>query len=344
MTEAGSPRILWFDAARGLGIILVVFGHVILGYPDHSVARWIYAFHIPLFFFLAGCVEPAGRPLTKVARRCLTWLVLPYLVFGLLSIGVAAMHDGHFDAARIAQRLRELAFGIAVDWADLSFNAPLWFFTCLVALRLLAALLALDPRRPARALGTSLCLAGLAWAAGVLGMPRLPWNIDIAAVALPFFTAGQVMRARYDGRSCTPGYGIVLLIGGSALLAVSVLANTPVSMGLRDYGNPLLFILGAGGGIAATVVLAQALAGQRWLRRIGAASLVIFPTHLLWPQILPGDPLRILSWYSSRLTGSPLLAAASVTVATLLLSWLLYLALRRILAGLIGLWPRRAAA
>ena len=61
-------RILWLDAARGIGISLVVFGHALRGIngsqaiPGASelmpLDQVIYAFHMPLFFMLAGLLAP----------------------------------------------------------------------------------------------------------------------------------------------------------------------------------------------------------------------------------------------------------------------------------------------
>jgi fucose 4-O-acetylase-like acetyltransferase len=63
MTER-LTRKNWADYARGIGIVLVVFGHVEFGLMSagipmdkalfeivHSV---VYTFHMPLFFFLSG--------------------------------------------------------------------------------------------------------------------------------------------------------------------------------------------------------------------------------------------------------------------------------------------------
>jgi len=57
-------RLDWADAAKGLGIILVVYGHVARGlfhagmYADEAsyilIDQIIYSFHMPLFFFLSG--------------------------------------------------------------------------------------------------------------------------------------------------------------------------------------------------------------------------------------------------------------------------------------------------
>ncbi|MEZ9921131.1 acyltransferase family protein [Vibrio breoganii] len=39
--------------AKGIGIILVIFGHMNI---PHSLAIVIYSFHMPLFFYLSGLV------------------------------------------------------------------------------------------------------------------------------------------------------------------------------------------------------------------------------------------------------------------------------------------------
>ena len=59
-------RIVWIDAAKGIAISLVVFGHVLggamaRGWLDQDafakfVYDFIYLFHVPLFFLLSGAL------------------------------------------------------------------------------------------------------------------------------------------------------------------------------------------------------------------------------------------------------------------------------------------------
>ena len=49
-----SERIAWIDAAKGIGILLVVLGHT-FNIPVW-LHNWIYSFHMPLFFLLAGLI------------------------------------------------------------------------------------------------------------------------------------------------------------------------------------------------------------------------------------------------------------------------------------------------
>ena len=48
---AQNQRIEYIDIAKGMGIILMIMGHIGYGELFH---RFIHAFHMPLFYFCAG--------------------------------------------------------------------------------------------------------------------------------------------------------------------------------------------------------------------------------------------------------------------------------------------------
>lgn len=85
-----------FDIAKALGIILVVYGHALIGVasalsPDQvSVAALIsiYAFHMALFFAISGAF--AGNALSESPRvfglRLLKRLIHPYIVWSVILI------------------------------------------------------------------------------------------------------------------------------------------------------------------------------------------------------------------------------------------------------------------
>lgn len=51
MIESNNKRVEYFDIFRGLGIILMIMGHIGFGrYFDY----FIHAFHMPMFFFAGG--------------------------------------------------------------------------------------------------------------------------------------------------------------------------------------------------------------------------------------------------------------------------------------------------
>ena len=64
MKNFNNNRVLWVDYAKGIGIFLVVYGHVIVGINASTIELYgtfhyysrniIWNFHMALFFFLAG--------------------------------------------------------------------------------------------------------------------------------------------------------------------------------------------------------------------------------------------------------------------------------------------------
>lgn len=44
----------WIDTAKGLGLILVIYGHLLYTGTWDVVNRAIYSFHIPMYFFYQG--------------------------------------------------------------------------------------------------------------------------------------------------------------------------------------------------------------------------------------------------------------------------------------------------
>lgn len=58
-------RLREIDIAKGYGIILVIMGHIL---TEGSFREWIYSFHMPLFFFLAGAVVSLG-PLQDIYKK-----------------------------------------------------------------------------------------------------------------------------------------------------------------------------------------------------------------------------------------------------------------------------------
>ena len=50
--ERHKGRIDWIDSAKGIGIILMLLGHV-SAMPKYFIIL-IFSFHMPLFFFLSG--------------------------------------------------------------------------------------------------------------------------------------------------------------------------------------------------------------------------------------------------------------------------------------------------
>ena len=76
-------HLLWLDMAKGLAIALVVLGHC-LDF-DNPLRYFIYTFHMPLFFVLAGYTMRA-KPRLTVLTSSLRRLMVPYLVVSAIML------------------------------------------------------------------------------------------------------------------------------------------------------------------------------------------------------------------------------------------------------------------
>ena len=86
----------WVDIARGIGIILVVYGHALRGhFPLPHRPSWassqdaiIYSFHMPLFFVLAGLFSgPRSRRAAYPISRADGGASFIHISYGLLFVG-----------------------------------------------------------------------------------------------------------------------------------------------------------------------------------------------------------------------------------------------------------------
>jgi len=91
-----NKRLSWIDNARGLGIILVVYGHVLDGLVNtglnlnkmfyHISYGVVYGFHMPLFFFLSGFF--AERWITKDFKSAIgdkiKIILYPYIIWSAI--------------------------------------------------------------------------------------------------------------------------------------------------------------------------------------------------------------------------------------------------------------------
>ena len=97
-TTARRTRITWIDTAKGFGIILVVFEHVVRGLVDSRIATWtpitqfddvwIYTFHMPLFFFLSGLFicHSLKKGWTSFAWDKVCTIAYPYLLWSAITV------------------------------------------------------------------------------------------------------------------------------------------------------------------------------------------------------------------------------------------------------------------
>lgn len=81
-----SGRVAWLDVARAFGIYAIYLGH--FGEAAGPAYRFAFQFHVPLFFFLAGCTEIYNREESVLGnlKRNVKTILLPAYFFAVLSL------------------------------------------------------------------------------------------------------------------------------------------------------------------------------------------------------------------------------------------------------------------
>ncbi|AHF13657.1 hypothetical protein BARVI_03575 [Barnesiella viscericola DSM 18177] len=95
-------RDIAFDIAKGIGIVLMVIGHYIRSMLPSSIVftRFIYHFHMPLFFLIAGFFYESST--RKESYGAFVWnkfqrLMLPYFILSWVIIGVKIGLDNYLQ-------------------------------------------------------------------------------------------------------------------------------------------------------------------------------------------------------------------------------------------------------
>lgn len=115
-------RITYLDLAKGIGIILVVLGH--MENIDAGIRTWISSFHMPLFFIISGMLIAVKHEEEKNEREIICkkakGILIPYMWFSIIYVPIDIMNlyihnvDQHTFIQNI---LDSITFsGISVMW------------------------------------------------------------------------------------------------------------------------------------------------------------------------------------------------------------------------------------
>lgn len=129
--DGQASRIKWIDIFKGIGITLVVIGH--MWSPGGKFILW---FHMPLFFFISGYLYNSDISIEKYLKKKFLRLIVPYLSFlFLLSIpdyivcfnSANSTMNSHLFGDIISLTIKQIYGGRDLyGWFDV-----FWFVTCL---------------------------------------------------------------------------------------------------------------------------------------------------------------------------------------------------------------------
>jgi fucose 4-O-acetylase-like acetyltransferase len=278
-----SARRAWVDQARGWGILLVVIGHTLRGLTASGllpsdglwayVDRFIYAFHMPLFFFVSGLFLMPGREESYLgfARRRLLRLGYPYLLWATLQTLVQILLSRYTNHRVGFEELWSIGYAPPMQF---------WFLYALfLQVLLIGALSKLGLGR-----GAILGVAALLYVTQSL-VPLVGWMPLQQARGMLLYTclgvfmgASPRIKAIEAGRSALYAGSVVV---GFAVVAVFALRSDP------SRSDPNLAFVVASCGMLASISLCVLLGRlgavriSQLLTEWGEASLAIYVAHTL---------------------------------------------------------------
>jgi fucose 4-O-acetylase-like acetyltransferase len=334
------------DAARGVGIVLVIVGHALeaqfLARPDGvffdpSFRIWqaIYAFHMPLFFLLSGAANRhiSTRSTSEVARGSLRLVLFAWACQAAgVALGVILGRVPTEPAAMVSALLQPIVVGH--DWTI----GVLWFLVSLAIVRLLVHGLT---RRGA--LPKGLALLGLAASAWAIVDPRIE-NVQMVKTWLPgalFFALGGAI-ARHHRWLPPPAAGLAMVAAAVALAPLNGGCRWSVldSCGWSDLaGHAVVWMVGGIYGnlpLALTTAVLGSVGIWSIAGRLGSSLMAGLGRRSLDLFVLNGF---VLTFVGPILIGTPLVVpfGAAVHLLWVIAAVPLHDGAARLLSGIFGM-------
>lgn len=236
----GGYRVEYVDLYRGIGIILMILGHL---HISDDFSKYIHAFHMPMFFFISGFFWKGARDSFFVfLSRKTKSLLVPYVTYWLVNMMVRTILTSK------AITLDNIFHFLIEPTEGMSIASALWF---LVALFVCETLYWLSNRFIKTDIGVAVVVSALAlfgnYATRILPI-RLPFAIDAAFVGMGLYHFGRIVRNSNNIVIVKiKGLDFVRSMIFFTVFSVSILSGKDINMRVGKYGYVLLFWVNAVG-------------------------------------------------------------------------------------------------
>lgn len=189
--NVAKKRINWIDQLKGFGIVLVVYGHNFPASEDY-----IYSFHMPLFFLIAGLFHPSIVTKKTVIRR-MKQILIPYFLWSFILFLFWLFIGRNFgDSANLDLSISDNLIGIFYAQGDnhyMNWGIPMWFLPCLFLTFAFFSLIQ-KIRQKALQIVSLIILIVIGFLIPKYLDFKLPWSLDIAFVSLFFYGIGSFLK------------------------------------------------------------------------------------------------------------------------------------------------------
>ena len=264
-------RLEFVDIAKGIGIMIVCFGH---SGAEDVVISWIGGFIVPLFFILSGYMYkdkgiPVGKDLYNKGKK----LLKPYLFFSVVLLLIYKRFAWNDIVGVFYSRYCLYTYHAPDNIFFMkATNSPMWFLTAMFATFPLFYII-MKNEKYIKWIVLSYLL--ITWGCTFLPV-LLPWSLDVVFIMAIFMYIGVLFR-RQENLLNKPSYIYWLIIAAFLILCK---VNGEPNPSVRELGHSLLLymITGVLGSIS-MMWICKHLEGKPLsglLADIGRHTLVIF--------------------------------------------------------------------
>lgn len=264
-------RLEFVDIAKGIGIMIVCFGH---SGAEDVVISWIGGFIVPLFFILSGYMYkdkgiPVGKDLYNKGKK----LLKPYFFFSVVLLLIYKRFAWNDIVGVFYSRYCLYTYHAPDNIFFMkATNSPMWFLTAMFATFPLFYII-MKNEKYIKWIALSYLL--ITWGCTFLPI-LLPWSLDVVFIMAIFMYIGVLFR-RQENLLNKPSYIYWLIIAAFLILCK---VNGEPNPSVRELGNSLLLymITGVLGSIS-MMWICKHLEGKPLsglLADIGRHTLVIF--------------------------------------------------------------------
>lgn len=268
-----TQRKNYVDYIKAIGIVLVILGHI--NFANGFIKSWIYAFHMPLFFFASGLIIKKEKFNWAFILKKLRGLIVPYFIWALIYSGYSVSN------------VIRIGYGSYQTISGAGSLTSLWFLpTMFISVILVQALFHITEKT----IVVGMVMSGCFVISALLPIIRIgyPWCIDISILAAAFILFGYLIE-KVSCRISLQNLIILCIIGFFFTFVYRinpVASDSYVLMASRRIGNALFFLIPALGGCLMVYSISRIFEKLSKLNSItsfitfiGRNTLVIFVVH-----------------------------------------------------------------
>ena len=324
MGADASNRLDWVDTSKGIGIILVILGHIWLSGLGQ---KYISSFHMPLFFLLSGYVFSFEkyRDVKHFLGSKVKRILIPYAWFSLITYVYWVLFERRVSG-NMTSPVSTFINIVLCPGTDkyLPHNPALWFLPCLFVVEVMFYFIAKNRKHEYLSI-ILLLISIVGYIIARYAPGNFPWSINVALAGVVFYGIGFVIKSNRKCLNCSNRIIHIAVLTAVTVGLFIAMKNTRVLMAACVYGDYFYFYSAALMNIIGIIALSFLLRKNKWLVYLGRHSLTIYALHFPVKRLVVGMSGIFFNAKLEQIHNSFMMSAIDTIITILILLPIIYL-------------------